>query len=139
MKIAVVGSKERCSEEDRVLVESLIEQVAQRNFDAVFICTDSWNRGIGEFVRKKCVEKVQGEFIYQVILVDLRTYWKHRSRDEVAQVYRARNASLYEMADMLYYFAGSERKSAIDDLVTRMQESGRPVKVFYPGDPISLL
>jgi hypothetical protein len=106
----------------------------------LFICTDSWQHGIGEFVRKKCVEKTStGAFKFQLVIFDLRLYSDTLSSSQKASLFLARNASLFEAADMLYYFAGDDRRGVVEDLCTRMQEAGRPVKVFLPGDPITLI
>lgn len=139
MRVAIVGSKERNTTQDKELVEQLIDMVTDTTFDVRFVCTDSWQAGIGQFVRGKCTEKVRGEFKHQVIIYDVRTYTSHLSRQEIADIYLARNAALFEISDVLYFFSGSDRRGTIEDLVEKMQAAGRPVKVFMPGDKVSLI
>lgn len=139
MRVAIIGAKDRETKDDQKLVDELIDRVAAAAFDVRFVCTNSWQVGIGQFVRTKCTEKENGVFKHQVIIFDVRTYTHHLSRQEMAEVYLARNAAILQYADVLYYFSGDERKGTAEDLCEKMQAAGRPVKVFAPGDPITLI
>lgn len=135
-----MGSKERETEEDQKLVEQLIEKIAAKHFEVLFICTNSWTRGVGQFVRAKCTQKDgNGVFLHQLIIFDIRTYAQYLSRDQMAEIYISRNAAIFELADMLYYFADRKRMGTFDDLCKRMQEAGRPTRIFMPGEPVTLI
>lgn len=139
MRVAIVGAKDRCTLEDKKLVEELIEKVSASHFDVLYVCTNTWTPGIGQFVRSKCLERAGSDFRFQVVLVDMRTYSSHCSRTEMADIFIARNAAIHELADVLYYFATSDRRGTIEDLVERMNRANRPVKVFLPGDPVEAI
>ena len=139
MRVTIVGSKERSSTQDKEMVEQLIDMVSDSTFDVRFVCTDSWQIGVGQFVRTKCTEKVRGEFKHQVIIYDVRTYTSHLTKQEIADIYLARNAALFKISDVLYFFSGSDRRGTIEDLVDQMVAAGRPVKVFMPGDKLALI
>ncbi len=140
MRVVIVGARERETDEDRRLVEELVDKIAATNFDVIFICTNSWNKGVGQFVRTKCLEKDdRSQFKYQVVIFDVRAYTSRRSPAEMADFYIARDESLFVIADALYYLAGHDRKGTAEDLVAKMQAAGRPVKILAPGEPISLI
>ena len=138
MKVAIVGTKDRNTKADRAAVGELVELIAAAHFDVKFIATDTWNDGIGCYVRDKCLEKTGKEFRFKLILADFRSYSHDLTRTEITEIYLARNAGIFELADMLYYFAVPDRRGTLEDLVGRMTQAGRPVHVLLPGEPVTL-
>ena len=95
--------------------------------------------GVGRYIREKCLEKVNGRFKFQLVDCNVRTYAADLSKSELAAVYIARNATPYEMSDVLYYLASEDRRGPMEDLLQRFIDGGRPTKVMLPGDPIEVI
>lgn len=136
MKIAIVGSKERDTEEDRQLVASLLEQLVLEAPHSVFVTALS-HIGVGKFVRDKCLEKTElGRYRFALIECSVRIYAQSLSKSELSQIYLARNATPFETADMLIYLASEDRRGTMEDLLERFQRAGRPALVLMPGEKI---
>jgi hypothetical protein len=134
MNIAVVGSKERDTEEDRQLVSSLLEQLVLEAPHSVFVTALS-HIGVGRFVRDKCLEKDNaGRYRFALIECTVRIYAASLSKSELSQIYLARNATPFETADMLIYLASEDRRGTMEDLLDRFTRAGRPTLVLMPGE-----
>ena len=139
MKIVIVGAKDRNTDEDKALVEELVDLAAKTYPNCVFV-TMLTHEGVGLFVKQKCLEKgSNSNFKFQLIEVNLRLYAKQLSKSEVSQIYLARNATMFELADMLIYLANNDRRGMIEDLVlNRIVPSGRPYIILLPSEKAKL-
>jgi hypothetical protein len=139
MNVVVVGAKERISEEDKSLVSELIDQIDQRYSACMFISTLTHN-GVGKFVKEKCLEKdIKGRFKNQFLDIEIRSYASNLSKVEYGSICLALNATLVELASIVYYFANESRRGTLENLVDRSMAVGIPTKVLLPGEPITLL
>jgi hypothetical protein len=140
MNVVVVGAKERCTEEDRELVNELLEKVAAACPNCVFV-TMLTHVGVGKYVKEKCLEKnKQGQFRFQLIECTMRLFARQLSKSDVSSIYIARNATVFELGDAFYYFAGEDRRGTMEELFEqRVIPSGRPYRVFAPGEGITLI
>jgi hypothetical protein len=136
MRICIVGSKERDMPEDRALVHELMERIVGEVPHIVFV-TVMTHMGVGKFVRDKCLEKdANGQYRFALIECSVRIHARSLSKTEAAQIYLARNASPFEMSDMMVYFASEDRRGTCEDILERFQVAGRPAVVMMPGDSI---
>jgi hypothetical protein len=141
MNIVIVGAKERDTPADRELVNELLDEL-HKKYPGMLVVTMATHMGIGKFVHEKCLERTPGknEHKFQLCEVDTRILAKYLSKSEVAEIYLSRNATLFELGNMFYYFASASRRGTIEELLdNRVIPSGRPFKVFLPDDPISLI
>ena len=140
MKIVIVGARDRDSDADKEAVGALIERAYDKYIDCVIITAFASN-GIGQFVKEKCLEKDGGgNFKFQMIECLVRTYTRNLTRVEYGEVCVAMNALLFELGDCFFMFAADDRRGTLEELITeRVQPSGRPYRVFLPGDPVQLI
>lgn len=136
----IVGAKERDTDEDRALVGDLMEKAAVYYPGCLFI-TMLTQVGVGKFVKEKCLEKDgRGDFKFQFVACDVRLFAKNLSKAESAQIYIARNATVFELGQVFYYFASEDRRGTMENLIMdRVAPAGLPYKVLLPGDPIELI
>jgi len=138
MKIVIVGSKDRCSEEDRALVHELIEMAGKAYPSCLFI-TMLTHEGVGLCTKQKCLEKGSNDnFRFQLVEINVRLYAKLLSKSEVSSIYIARNATMFELADAVIYLANHERRGMVEDLIQRIIAAGRPYIVLLPGEKAKL-
>ena len=137
MKVAIVGAKERDTEEDRRVVDKLIEQIAAEAPHTVFV-TMMTHLGVGKFVKDKILlrDPGDGHYLYSMIECSVRVYARGMAKPDLVQIYLARNATPFEMSDMLIYLASEDRRGTCEELLERFEKSGRPTLVLGPGDPI---
>jgi hypothetical protein len=139
MNIVICGAKERNTEEDKRKVQELMNRAVVQYPNCVFV-TILTHMGIGRFVKEACLEKGPGgQFRFQLIECSVRLYATQLSKSEVQQIYIARNATVFELADITYYFANRDRRGTLEDLVERLQKENRPCRVLLPGDPVELI
>lgn len=136
MKIAIVGAKERDTQEDRRLVERIIEQVAAESPHTVFVGMMT-HLGVGSYVKDKCLEKdTLGRYRFSMIECSVRVFARGLSKPDLSQIYLARNATPAELADMMIYLASEDRRGTCEDLLERFEKAGRPVLVLGPSDDL---
>ena len=139
MNIVIVGAKDRKSQQERDDVNELMDMLIKHYPGALFITMLAWEEGIGRFVKEKCREQdSEGRFKFKLVEANVRVYASDLSQSEVSQIYIGRNATLFEIGDVLYYFASPSRKGTLENLVERMVDGGRPTVVFLPGDQMRL-
>jgi len=140
MKIVIVGAKDRTSPADKQDVDRLIELAALHYPDCVIVTAFAYG-GIGQFVKEKCLEKDDsGQFKYQLIECSLRTYTRSLTRIEYGEVCVAMNAMLFELGDVFYHFASTDRRGTLEELITeRVLPQSRPFKIFLPGEDIAVI
>jgi len=145
MNIAIVGARERKIQSDVAAVQTLLKLLKSR-YPALTIITCATDIGIGKYVKDACLVR-RGEFYtYSMKEVIVKAYPSREfSKTEYAEMFIARNASVYEQMDQLYYFATAERRGTFEDLVVRCTDvdgekgGSRPYKVLLPGDEVTLL
>lgn len=136
MKVVLMGAKERETDKDRELVCEAMEKLSAL-YPGILMIALMTHMGVGKFVRDKCLEKdAAGNFKYQLIECSVRLYARHLSKAETAEIFIARNASAFEMGDILVYFAHPSRRGTTEDMLERFKAAGRPYKVFLPGEPV---
>lgn len=140
MNCVIVGSKERDTEEDRALVGELMEKAAAYYPNCLFV-TMLTSVGVGLFVKQKCTEKNgAGKFRFQCVACDVKIYASNLTHAESSAVYLARNATVFELGSLFYYFASEDRRGTMEDLImNRVAPAGLPYKIFAPGDPVELI
>lgn len=131
-----MGAKERDTEEDRRVVDLLIEKVAVEAPHTVFV-TMMTHTGVGKFVKDKILQRDSaGRYSYSMIECEVRVYSRSMAKPDLAQIYLARNATPFEVSDMMIYLASEDRRGTCEELLERFQRGGRPTLVLEPGDPI---
>ena len=136
MNIAIVGARERDTEEDRELVGKLMEQIAVEAPRSTFVAALT-HIGVGRFVKDKCLEKDdQNNYRFALIECQTRIYSRSMSKSDLAQVYLARNATPFEISDFLIYLASEDRRGTMEDLLDRFLAAHRPVLLLKPGDAL---
>lgn len=140
MRIVIVGAKERNTDEDRKLVEELIDLCAVTYSNPMFITMLTFD-GVGSFVKQKCLQKDSlGRYKHQLAECIVKLYASNQSKAEAAAIYLARNAPCFELGDIFYYFASADRRGSIEVMIEKqLIPSGRPYKIFMPGDPVTLV
>jgi hypothetical protein len=140
MNVVIVGSKYRNIETDRGLVDELLEKCIKTYGSCLFF-TIRQTEGVGRMIFEACSKKDHLErYVYQFADINVRLFAKNLSNTEASVVYLARNAFLYEVGDVFFLLADEERKSAVEELFSkRVEPSGRPFKIFLPGEPIGEL
>lgn len=139
MRVCVVGAKERDTAEDEKYVVGLMEAIKDHTPNVIFV-TMLTHMGIGKFIRDVAKKQdAQGRHKYLLIDASVRVFAPHLSKTEVSDIYLARNATPFEMSDMLYYLAAEDRRGPMENLLQRFVEAKRPYKVLMPGDPIEVL
>ena len=78
----------------------------------------------------------QNNFRYSLIECDVRIYARGMSKPDLAQVYLARNATPFELSDILIYLASEDRRGTMEELLERFLNAHRPAIVLHPGDPL---
>ena len=139
MKIVIVGSAERNTDQDRADVYSLIDQLYERHVSAVFV-TIYAKQGIAKFVKDKCGERdSKNEFKYQLAVCDIQLFSHSLPRQEASAIYTARNAMLFELGDVFYFFVVPGRVGIMEELLrARVLPAGRPYTVFLSGEKIEI-
>lgn len=136
MKIAIVGAKERDTDEDRVLVSALMEQIVAEAPHTVFVAALT-HMGVGRYVKEKAIEQdTDGHYKFALIECSVRIFAQGLSKSDLAQIYLARNGTPYELSDMLIYLAAEDRRGTCEELLERFVQAGRPTLILMPGDPI---
>lgn len=136
MNICIVGARERDTGEDRQLVGQLVEQIAAEAPHSTFISTLT-HVGVGLFVKDKCLEKdVNNNYRFAFIECQVRMYARGLSRSDLSQIYLARNASPFEMSDVLIYLASEDRRGTMEELLERFQRAARPFLILGAGEPL---
>lgn len=139
MRVCIVGAKERDTAEDEKYVVDLMEAIKGRTPNVIFV-TMLTHMGVGKFIREVAKKTdAQGRHKYLLIDASVRVYAPHLSKSEVADIYLARNATPFEMSDMLYYLAAEDRRGPMENLLQRFADAGRPCKVLLPGDAVEVL
>jgi hypothetical protein len=140
MRICIIGAKERDTTADGEYVVELMRAIKARTPSVIFV-TMLTHLGIGKYMRDACAVKnpVTNKLEFALIDSTVRIFATGLSRSELAQIFMARNATPYELSDMLYYLASEERRGPMEDLLQRFIDGGRPYKVLGPGQPIELI
>lgn len=139
MNVTIVGAKERDTPKDMEQVEELME-LAHAYYPSCTFVTMLTHVGIGKAVKDFALAKSeQGEFKYQLVVCEVRVYASNLSKSENKGIYIARNATLFELCDMAYYFGMPDRRGTLEDFITRLDEAKRPYKIFMPGEAIELI
>jgi hypothetical protein len=140
MRICIIGAKERDTTADGKYVVELMRAIKARTPSVIFV-TMLTHLGIGKYMRDACSVKDPITKKQEFALIDstVRIFANNLPRPELAQIFMARNATPYELSDMLYYLASEERRGPMEDLLQRFIDGGRPYKILCPGDPIELL
>lgn len=113
-----------------------MQQIDAEAPHTVFV-TMMTHAGVGRFVKDICLLKDDfGRTRYMMVECAVRIYAQGMSKNDMAQIYLARNATPAEMADMLIYLASEDRRGTCEDLLLRFQQSGRPVLVLMPDEPL---
>ena len=132
----MVGAKERDTEEDRLLVEKLVEQISSEAPHTVFVGMMT-HIGVGRFLKDKILRRDgNGSFSFSMIECSVRVFARGMSKSDLVQIYLARNATPFEISDMLIYLASEDRRGTCEELLERFHHAGRPVLVLMPGDPL---
>jgi hypothetical protein len=136
MRIAIVGAKERDTEEDRQLVAALMDKITAEAPYTVFVAMMT-HTGVGRFVKDKALCKdADGRYGHRMVECSVRVFAKGMSKSELVELYLARNATPFELSDMLIYLASEDRRGTCEELLERFEKANRPVLVMHPGDPV---
>jgi len=136
MKLVIVGAKERDTEEDRLFVHALMDQIAAEAPHTTFV-TALTHMGVGRFVKEYGLTKnADNRYIFQIVECSVRIYAQDLSKPELAQIYIAKNATVAELGDMLIYLASEDRRGTCEDLLSRFEALRRPTLVLMPGDAL---
>jgi hypothetical protein len=140
MRICVVGAKERDTKADGEYAVQLMRAIKEKTPNVLFI-TMLTHIGIGRYIRAAAEvrDPATGQFEFALIDCTVRLFTKNLSRSDLSQIFIARNATPYELSDMLYYLASEERRGPMEDLLQRFIDGGRPYKLLRPGDPIEVI
>lgn len=140
MVIVIVGAKDRTGPQEQADVNQLIELCAAAYPGCLFVTMLTQDESVGKFVREKCAERdSRGNYRFKLVEANLRVYASNLSKSEVSQIYISRNATVFELGNVFYYFAGNSRRGTMEDLVQRVEKAGMPLKIFLSGDPVKLL
>ena len=139
MKIVIVGAKDRESEDDRLDVAALLDalEVKYHNFTVVTVMSHT---GIGKLVKNFCSAPKDGrKHRFAFCEADVRVYANDLNREDMAQLYTARNAMLFEIGDLFFGFPHPQRRAVVDELFSkRVEPNNRPHRIFLPGDDITI-
>lgn len=140
MRICIVGAKERDTDADGKYAVQLMRAIKEKTPNVLFI-TMLTHVGIGRYIRSasEARDPVTGQHEFALIDSTVRLFTKNLSRSDLSQIFIARNATPYELSDMLYYLASEERRGPMEDLLQRFIDGGRPYKILRPGDPIEVI
>jgi hypothetical protein len=131
----MLGAKERDTDEDRELVQTLMQMCRKKYGHCMFVSLDQ-QMGVGQFLRQLCQEKdSHNRYVHQLILCGTRLFAVDLPKAELVPIFMARNATLFELGDVFIYLANEERRGTIEELIQdRVKPSGRPYVVLEPGD-----
>jgi hypothetical protein len=142
MRVCVVGAKERDTDADDKYVVTLMRAIKAVTPNVIFVTTLT-HMGIGKFVRAACAVKdpVTNAHEFDLITADVHMYvpTSKLPKTDLAQIFMARNATPFELSDMLYYLATDARRGPMEELLQRFIDHKRPYKILYPDDPIEVL
>lgn len=128
MFVVIIGDITLGSDQHRLQVHNLIDDLKQKYTDLIIV-TSGCEKGIGRFVRERCVNNQR-----DVGFVEIAIYpWATMSSSRLAKVYLCKNASLLEIGEEFHIFAaGGPQHSYIRDLITRVQEAEhKPLLTIY--------
>lgn len=139
MNIVIIGAKDRDTSDDIADVSKLLDLLEQK-YGEFTVVSMMGHMGIGKIVKTACDRAVgQREHRFPFCEADIRVYAKGLTKDQMAQLYTARNATLFEIGDEFYSFPHPQRRAVIDELIEkRVMPAGRPYQVFHCGDDIQL-
>lgn len=132
MFAVVVGDMSLDSEHDRERVFGLIEKLKTKYADLVIVSSLS-DRGVGKFVRDRCIKQQKRDIAY----VEIAVYpWANMPSSRMAQTYLCRNASLMEIGEEFHVFLGDGRDFGwVQDLLSRIKKAQhQPPCTVYEKD-----
>jgi hypothetical protein len=142
MRVCIIGAKERDTTADSEYVVNLMRAIKAATPNVIFITTLT-HMGIGKFVRAACAVKDPVTNKHEFNLIDANVHIfvpsSALSKSDLAQIFMARNATPFELSDMLYYLATDARRGPMEDLLQRFIDHKRPYKILYPDDPIEVI
>ena len=139
MNIVIVGAKDRDSKDDIADVGILLDKL-ELKYGVFTVLSVMSHCGIGAVVKRLCSAGAgPRKHRFPFVDADVRVYANDLNKTDMSQLYRSRNAMLYEAGDLFFSFPHPQRRAVIDELIEkRVVPNGRPYRVFLPGDDIGI-
>ena len=119
MRAAIVGSRDRGSEKDRILVENLVNSLPD---DAVVVSGGC--RGVDTWAEESADKRGLKVLIFRPNIVDAMTYG-----EKVQQFYR-RNREIVDNSDVVYALMSRRRKGGTGYTVDYAKSKGKKVNLL---------
>lgn len=132
MYVVLMGARERDEAGDEKLVNGLLNHLKKLYGSALVVVSAATDRGVGKYVKDRCL---QDKEVFKFIDVSTKIFGE-LPKARLAQVFKARNATLLELGNHFYIFDTKAGKGITEDLVTRVTNAGFPCYVFKPGQTV---
>jgi len=130
MYVVVVGSRKWQGKEAESQINAVLDSLYKK-YSGLIIVSSSCDQGAGCIVKSRCL-KDKNKF--QLIEYQVRLFMD-APRSKLAQVHKARNASLAELGETFHVFVDEDRRGTFEDLIERVEREGRGemVHAHLPG------
>jgi len=131
MFVVIVGSREWKSEQSKMQVHKILEEL-RKKYSGMVIVSSSCDMGVGAIVKEQCLKDKK---TFQFIDIHMRVF-ADLPRTKLSQAFYARNAALAELGEEFHVCVDKDRRGAFEDLIERLErmEMKRPLMIHLPEE-----
>jgi hypothetical protein len=133
VKVVIVGSRTRDEQQDKALVDNIIDSCKERFAKVIFV-TKSCDKGVGKLIYDRCKlpTKTGGRPEFDMIEVTLRHMLHEHElpRHEFLGHFNSLNAALAELGDEFHVLTEEKPTGAMVDMVNRIESIGAPYATY---------
>jgi|SRR5882724_1994351 len=132
MYVVVVGSRKWQGPAAEKQIHEVMDALYKK-YSGLIVVSSSCDQGAGNIIKTRCLKDKN---MFQLVEYQVRLFLE-APRAKLAQIHRARNASLAEIGEAFHVFVDEDRRGTFEDLVERVELLGRSevIHIHLPGKP----